>query len=85
MFDKEFIDAIAVAVVDKIMERMPAAQFGGKRLMNIKEAAAYIGRTEDAVYQLIHRRRLPAIKEGRRVHIDRDDLEQFIERNRLPA
>lgn len=82
LLNQAFIDAVADAVVERIFSRIPAADFGGKRLLNIREAASFLGRTPDAVYQMVHRGQLPAVKNGRRVHIERAELEAWIERNR---
>lgn len=53
------------------------------RLFTVKEAAAYIGRTEQAVQHLIHKRELAVVRKGRRVHLDRGDLDRWIEANKV--
>jgi excisionase family DNA binding protein len=49
----------------------------------VKEAADYIGRTEQAVQHLIHKRELIVVRQGRRVHLDRADLDQWIDANKV--
>jgi excisionase family DNA binding protein len=52
------------------------------RLLNVAEAAAYLGRTPDAIRQLMHRGRLPIVRIDRRVQLDRLDLDLLIERTK---
>jgi excisionase family DNA binding protein len=52
------------------------------RLLTAAEAGEYIGRTEKAVRHLLDRREIPVVRTGRRVHIDREDLDRWIENNK---
>ena len=52
-------------------------------LFTVKEAAAYIGRSEQAVQHMIHKRELVVVRKGRRVHLDRGDLDRWIESNKV--
>lgn len=51
-------------------------------LLNVKEAAVYLGRSEQAVQHLIFEKELPVVRVGRRVHLDRRDLDSWIEKNK---
>jgi excisionase family DNA binding protein len=51
-------------------------------LLNVKEAAVYLGRSEQSVQHLIFEKELPVVRVGRRVHLDRRDLDTWIERNK---
>ena len=51
-------------------------------LLNVKEAAVYLGRSEQAIQHLIFDRELPVARMGRRVHLDRRDLDAWIEKNK---
>ena len=51
-------------------------------LLNVKEAAVYIGRSEQAVQHLIFQKEVPVVRVGRRVHLDRRDLDVWIEKNK---
>ena len=51
-------------------------------LLNVKEAAVYLGRSEQSVQHLIFEKELPVVRVGRRVHLDRRDLDAWIERNK---
>jgi excisionase family DNA binding protein len=48
----------------------------------VKQAAVYLGRTEQAVQHLIFQKDLPVVRVGRRVHLDRRDLDGFIEKHK---
>ncbi len=64
------------AQVEQIVCRVQPA------LLNVKEAAVYLGRSEQAVQHLIFERELPVVRVGRRVHLDRRDLDSWIEKNK---
>lgn len=55
------------------------------RLLNIKEAARFLGTTDKTLYTKIWRREIPFIKLGRSVRFDVRDLEALIERSRVRA
>jgi excisionase family DNA binding protein len=54
-----------------------------KRLLDVKEAGEYLGRSEGSIRELIWAGRLPAIKVGRRIHLDIGDLDEWIEQHRI--
>ncbi len=83
MFDERFVSALASEIAARIGPQLQRRN--GKpepRLLNVKEAAAYIGRTEQSLQHLIHRREIVVVREGRRVHLDRGDLDRWIEANK---
>lgn len=51
-------------------------------LLDVKQAGVYLGRTEQAIQHLIFDKELPVVRVGRRVHLDRKDLDRWIERNK---
>jgi excisionase family DNA binding protein len=51
-------------------------------LLSVKDAAVYLGRSEQAVQHLIFQKDLPVVRAGRRVHLDRKDLDAWIEKNK---
>ena len=61
----------------------PSAQSVSKWLYTIPEAAHYLGRTVWSVRELIWSGQLPAVKVGRRTHLDLEDLNTFIERHKV--
>jgi excisionase family DNA binding protein len=77
------ITAIADEVVRKLAPKLAAATPNVilPALLTVKDAATYIGRTEQAVQHLVFQRRLPVVRSGRRVHLRRSDLDRWIEEN----
>ncbi len=53
-----------------------------KRLYTLSEAAFYLGRTVNAMRQLVWSGRLPFLKDGKRVFLDVKDLDAYIERTK---
>jgi excisionase family DNA binding protein len=68
-------------------ERISANVAGGaevlvaQRLLNVKEAARYIGRTEKSVRHLVSRRKLRCVRADGRVMLDLSDLDAWITMN----
>ena len=52
-------------------------------LLDVKQAAVYLGRTEQSIQHLIFARELPVVRVGRRVHLHRTDLDDWIEKNKF--
>ena len=48
------------------------------RLMNVRRAGKYIGRSESGVWGLIRKGELKTVKSDRRTMLDRVDLDQWI-------
>jgi excisionase family DNA binding protein len=75
----EQVMAKVKAALSPLLESAPRVQ---PALLNVKEAAIYLGRTEQSIQHLIFERELPVVRVGRRVHLDRKDLEAWIEKNK---
>lgn len=73
------VAAIVIRRIEQMPERTPIVQ---PALLTVKAAAAYLGRTEQAVQHLIADRVLPVVRYGRRVHLHRPDLDKWIEQNK---
>jgi excisionase family DNA binding protein len=71
------LDVLADAIAARLAARLN--QSAEPRLMNVKEAAAYIGRTPKALWHMIAGGTIPCVREGSRVHLDRPDLDRWIE------
>jgi len=54
-----------------------------KRLYSIKEASVYLGRTEWAVREMIWAGKMPCIKDGRRILLDIEDMNKWIEKTKV--
>jgi excisionase family DNA binding protein len=66
------LDSIAVRVAARLN------QFQEPRLLSVREAARYLGRTPKALRHMIASGAVPAVREGTRVHLDRADLDQWV-------
>jgi excisionase family DNA binding protein len=53
-----------------------------KRLYTLKEASHYLGRTLWSVRELVWKGSIPIVREGKRIFIDVNDLNSYIERNK---
>jgi excisionase family DNA binding protein len=51
-------------------------------LLDVKQAAIYLGRSEQSVQHLIFEKDFPVVRKGRRVHLHRSDLDAWIEKNK---
>lgn len=71
------LDALADAIAERVLARLQ--QTGESRLMTVDQAAAYIGRTPKALRHMIANAAIPAVREGSRVHLDRTDLDRWVE------
>jgi excisionase family DNA binding protein len=82
------LDALAERVAEKVRAKL--AQDGGRipirpRLLSIEQAAVYLGRTKEAMQHLVACRKLPVVRDGRRVFLDVRDLDHWIENHTEPA
>ncbi len=53
-----------------------------KRLYTLHEAGIYLGRSVWSVRRLVWAGELPAVRARGRVHVDVQDMDEFIERNK---
>jgi excisionase family DNA binding protein len=53
-----------------------------KRLYNIKESAVYLGRTVWAVREMLWAGKMPYVKDGKRILIDIQDMNEWIDRSK---
>jgi excisionase family DNA binding protein len=85
MWDQKFIEQLAQALAARILPQVQNAN-GNKsypRLMNVKQAAAYLGRSRSALFHLVARREIPCVKHGRNLRFDRLELDKWIERHKV--
>lgn len=54
-----------------------------KRLYNLKESAVYLGRTVCAIREMLWAGKMPHIKDGRRILLDINDMNEWIDRNKI--
>lgn len=55
----------------------------GKRLLNVREAARYLGLEVDTVYKKARLRDLPSVKVGRALRFDVVALERYVEQHTI--
>ena len=68
----------------KVPANTPLINSKTQRLLNVEEAAVYLGRSPGALRMLIHRGQVPVVRIGdRRVQLDREDLDRLIEGNKI--
>ena len=77
------LDALADAIAERVLARLHQAD--QPRLLSVDEAAAYIGRTGKALRHMIASGAIPSVREGSRVHLDRADLDRWIEMRKCRA
>lgn len=53
-----------------------------KRLLTVKEASVYLGRSVPSIRELIWAGKLPIVREGKRIHLDIFDLDRWIEQRK---
>jgi excisionase family DNA binding protein len=66
-------------------EAVPISISIDRRLLSPKQAATYISHSVDIVYDMIDRRAIPYVQNGRRYLIDRVDLDRWIEKRKISA
>jgi excisionase family DNA binding protein len=75
------LDALADAIAARVVARLNKSE--EPRLLSVKEAAVYIGRTPKALYHIIANGNVPTVREGKSLHLDRADLDQWIEMRKV--
>ena len=75
------LDALADAIAERVLARLNQSQ--EPRLLTVDEAAKYVGRTPKALRHLIANGAVPAVRERGRLHLDRGDLDRWIELRKL--
>ena len=63
--------------------QMGSNEIVGKRLLNVQEAAEYLGLEIDTVYKKSRLRELPSVKVGRALRFDVMALQRFIEEHTI--
>ena len=74
MFHKEEQPQTRPAVVDSLI---------GRRLLNVREAAQYLGIEVDTLYRKARLREVPCVKVGRALRFDVEALGRFIEQHTI--
>lgn len=73
-------DDLMRALAEKLASRL--TEDGSRlypRLLTVDQAAVYLGRSREATQHLIASGKIPSVRADRRVFLDRQDLDQWIE------
>lgn len=76
---RALVDVLVDAITERMTSRAGAVQ---PRLLTVRQAAAFLGRTEKAIYNLVAVGTLPSVRADGRVMRDRIDLDKWIEANK---
>jgi excisionase family DNA binding protein len=85
------LDTILDALAVKLAARLHPGSLGvgepkiQPRLLTVEQAAAYIGRSKEAVQHMTAARKIPVVRDGRRVFLDVKVLDRWIDQNTEPA
>ncbi len=71
------LDLLADAIAERVLARLHQTE--QPRLLSVSEAATYLGRTSKALRHMVANGTIPAVREGFRVHLDRADLDRWVE------
>jgi excisionase family DNA binding protein len=77
----QFADMIAERLVEKIGGPRSTRPSVAPRLMSIGDAAAYLGRSKHSLQHLVSQRRIPFVRDGRRIFLDACELDRWIRDN----
>jgi excisionase family DNA binding protein len=75
------LDALADAIAERVLARLHQTE--QPRLLSVAEAATYLGRTQKALRHMVANGVIPAVREGSRVHLDRADLDRWLEMRKV--
>ncbi len=67
------------ALVEMIVDRTMAKMDPRPRLLSVRQAAEYIGRSEDAIRRLEAKKVIPGVRGDGRLQFDRKDLDAWID------
>ena len=74
------LDALADAIAERVFQLVTAAQERNRgRLLDVRAAAEYIGRTPTALRHLIAKQAIPCVRRDGRVQLDHQDLDNWVE------
>ncbi len=77
---EQFADLLANKLATQLQRNHGST--AGQRPLPIDQAAVYIGRTKEAVQYLVAAGKLPTVRSDRRVFLDIQDLDNWIEEHK---
>jgi excisionase family DNA binding protein len=82
---EQLLNTIAEDVARRILawlEQRVTTPVPAPALLNVEDAAVYLGRSEYSVRHLMSEKAFPIVKVGNRVQLHRADLDKWIEQNK---
>ena len=85
------LDEVLDALADKVAQRLrDGGAFGENtsirpRLLTVEQAALYLGRSKEAVQHMVSSGKVPTVRSDRRVFIDVEDLDRWIQEHKQVA
>jgi excisionase family DNA binding protein len=78
------LETLLNTLAERVAERLRTTPplHDRQRLMSVAQAAKYLARSKQSVHRLTASGALPVVRADRRVFLDREDLDQFISRNK---
>jgi excisionase family DNA binding protein len=52
------------------------------RLLALKDAAGYLGRTARGMRELYWAGKIPIVRDGKKIYFDRQDLDSYVQKNK---
>jgi hypothetical protein len=83
MTTNQAMDALVEAVAAEVTAKLVKTGVALPRLLDVRQAAVYLGRTDNAVRALQVSGRLRAVKLDGRVQFDRADLDMLIQNSKV--
>ena len=84
MFEEKFVQQLASALAPRVADALrPQIEARGitPRYLNLEQAAQYMSTTPDGVRGMLRAKRFPARQIGKRVFIDRNDIDNAMNEN----
>jgi excisionase family DNA binding protein len=83
MLSEQAVNQIAQAVAARLLPHLKNSNGStatlSKKLLTIKEAAVYLGRSETAIYRLVAKRDIPVVRHGRNLRFELRSLDAWVE------
>ena len=73
---------MAQSTENKAVKEHATDHYSGARLLDFNAAATYLSLSYWTIRDMTSRGEIPCVRAGRRVLIDREDLDEWIERNK---
>jgi len=82
-FNELTFDRLLELLAEKLASRLTQDGGGlGPRLMTVDQAAIFLGRSREAIQHLVTSGKLPTVRSDRRIFLDRQDLDRWIEQHK---